>query len=66
MSGLGKDIFDEAYAEGYAEGVKLVSIKVAKAMIQKDYASEEIMKISRLSLKEIQKLKEELSKESNP
>lgn len=55
MSNLGRDIYDE--------GVRDASIEIAKAMLAKGISDDDIIEFTKLSDDEIQKLKEELSKQ---
>ena len=51
----------EGLKEGKAEGVKQSKIDIAKAMLKENCVIELIAKVTDLSIKEIEKLKEELN-----
>ena len=51
----------EGLKEGKAEGVKQGKIDIAKAMLKENCVIELIAKVTDLSIKEIEKLKEELN-----
>ena len=53
----------DSYNEGMAEGVKKTSLSFARALLGKDFSDEEILELIKISSKELQKLKEELSKQ---
>ena len=71
MTSLGHEIFLEGKAEGKTEGitegiiegVKVKANEVAKTLLAKGFSGDEISEIAKLSLDEIQKLREELSKQ---
>lgn len=71
MTSLGHEIFlegkaegkTEGIAEGIIEGVKVKANEVAKTLLAKGFSDDEISEIAKLSLDEIQKLREELSKQ---
>ena len=54
-----KEARDEALAEGRSEGVKQSKIDIAKAMLKENCVIELIAKVTNLSIKDIEKLKEE-------
>ena len=49
----------ESYNEGMADGVKKTSLSFARALLEKEFSDEEIVKLIKISSKELQKLKEE-------
>ena len=49
----------EGLAEGLAEGKKKEAIEIAKEMLKESISDEQISKITKLSIEEIEKLKEE-------
>ena len=55
-----EDGIERGYKKGYGHGVEQNKIDVAKAMFQKNYDIKDICEITKLSLDEIEKLKEEL------
>ena len=55
-----EDGIERGYKKGYGHGVEQKAIDVAKAMLQKNYDIKDICEITKLSLDEIEKLKEEL------
>lgn len=59
MSNLGKDIYDD----GVIEGAKLASVEIAKSLLESGVSEKIIIESTKLSLDEIRKLKEELSKQ---
>ena len=50
---------EEAFEDGVERGVEQKAIDVAKAMFQKNYDIKDICEITKLSLDEVEKLKEE-------
>lgn len=53
----------DSYNEGMAEGVKKTSLSFARALLGKDFSDEEILELTKIPSKELQKLKKELSKQ---
>ena len=53
----------DSYNEGMADGVKKASLSFVKTLLEKGFSDEEIIELSKISLEELQKLKEELSKQ---
>ena len=51
----------EGLKEGKTEGIKQSKIDIAKAMLKENYVIELIAKVTNLSIKDIEKLKEELN-----
>ena len=63
MTSLGHEIFLEGKAEGIIEGAKASAIETAKSLLSDGFSDEMVSKYTKLSSDEIQKLKEELSKQ---
>ena len=51
---------EEAFEDGVERGIKQKAIDVAKAMLQKNYDVKDICEITKLSLNQVERLKEEL------
>ena len=54
-----EDGIERGYKKGYGHGVEQNKIDVAKAMLQKNYDIKDICEITKLSLNEVERLKEE-------
>lgn len=63
MTSLGHEIFLEGKTEGIIEGAKASAIETAKSLLSDGFSDEMVSKYTKLSSDEIQKLKEELSKQ---
>ena len=51
---------EEAFEDGVERGIKQKAIEDAKAMLQKNYDVKDICEITKLSLNQVERLKEEL------
>mgnify|MGYP000040753728 CR=1 FL=1 len=51
-----KDSFAEGRAEGIAEGIELKTVEIARKMLQRGMAAEEVAELTNLTVQDIKKI----------